>query len=137
MSFASVSDTVSRIEEDEEDIGPELKPIKKQRKLENEAIFTSNLPCAESYEKSLMHRDLVNFVFVTRTDFIITTSIDGHVKFWKKEETGIEFVKHFRAHLAAIVAADVSIDGRLFCTASVDMHIKVFDVINFGILLII
>jgi peptidylprolyl isomerase domain and WD repeat-containing protein 1 len=35
-----------------------------------------------------------------RTDFIITASNDGHVKFWKKcDGEGIEFVKHFRSHL--------------------------------------
>ena len=34
-----------------------------------------------------------------RTDFIATASQDGHLKFWKKQEDGIEFVKHFRAHL--------------------------------------
>ncbi len=35
-----------------------------------------------------------------RTDFIITASCDGHVKFWKKkDEEGIEFVKHFRSHM--------------------------------------
>ena len=34
-----------------------------------------------------------------RTDFIATASQDGHLKFWKKLEEGIEFVKHFRAHL--------------------------------------
>jgi peptidylprolyl isomerase domain and WD repeat-containing protein 1 len=33
------------------------------------------------------------------TGFIITTSVDGHVKFWKKKDVGIEFVKHFKAHL--------------------------------------
>ena len=38
-------------------------------------------------------------VDIVRTDFIITASVDGHVKFWKKQEEGIEFVKHFRAHL--------------------------------------
>ena len=37
--------------------------------------------------------------FLCRTDFIITASHDGHVKFWKKIEEGIEFVKHFRSHL--------------------------------------
>ena len=35
----------------------------------------------------------------TRTDFIVTGSQDGHVKFWKKQVEGVEFVKHFRAHL--------------------------------------
>ena len=40
------------------------------------------------------------FIQLDRTDFIITASQDGHVKFWKKkEEEGIEFVKHFRSHL--------------------------------------
>jgi hypothetical protein len=30
---------------------------------------------------------------------MITTSVDGHLKFWKKNDKGIEFVKHFRAHI--------------------------------------
>jgi peptidylprolyl isomerase domain and WD repeat-containing protein 1 len=57
------------------------------------------LPSAEAYEKSFMHRDIVTHTIVTRTDFIITASADGHIKFWKKQPEGIEFVKHFRAHL--------------------------------------
>jgi len=36
---------------------------------------------------------------VFKTDFIVTASQDGHVKFWKKLENDVEFVKHFRAHL--------------------------------------
>ena len=70
------------------------------------------------YEKSYMHRDIITHTVCTRlagplacgrwwqaglvscrTDFIITASSDGHVKFWKKQEQGVEFVKHFRAHL--------------------------------------
>lgn len=40
------------------------------------------------------------YFFFSRKDFIVTASCDGHVKFWKKkEEEGIEFVKHFRSHL--------------------------------------
>lgn len=39
-----------------------------------------------------------------RTDFIITASTDGHLKFWKKKHgEGIEFVKHFRCHLRQFV----------------------------------
>lgn len=38
-----------------------------------------------------------------RTDFLVTASVDGHVKFWKKQEQGVEFVKHFRAHLGVDV----------------------------------
>ena len=35
-----------------------------------------------------MHRDVVTHVTVTSTDFIITASQDGHIKFWKKLEVG-------------------------------------------------
>jgi WD40 repeat protein len=67
-----------------------------------------------------------------RTDFLITTSVDGHLKLWKKQEQGIEFVKHYRAHLTTITAVSASADGQLFATVSEDMTAKVFDVVNFG-----
>jgi hypothetical protein len=38
----------------------------------------------------------------TPTDFVITGSADGHLKFWKKQEQGIEFVKHYRSHIGAV-----------------------------------
>lgn len=49
-----------------------------------------------------MHRDVITHLVVTKTDFVITASIDGHIKFWKKMEEGIEFVKHFRSHLSML-----------------------------------
>jgi WD40 repeat protein len=67
-----------------------------------------------------------------RTEFLITTSIDGHLKIWKKQETGIEFVKHYRAHLSPIVGVSGSADGQLFASISEDGTAKVFDVMNFG-----
>ena len=107
-----------------------------------------------------MHRDVINFVAVTRcvhvlptrpfaraheilyipefvgtkcrTDFIITTSVDGHLKLWKKQETGIEFVKHYRAHMMPIVGVSASADGQLFASIAEDESAKVFDVVNFG-----
>jgi peptidylprolyl isomerase domain and WD repeat-containing protein 1 len=95
-----------------------------------------------------MHRDVINFCVVTkcvalssccyfcllcnRTDFLITTSVDGHLKLWKKQETGIEFVKHYRAHLAPVVAISASADGQLFASVSQDGSAKIFDVVNFG-----
>lgn len=69
------------------------------RVLPYEKLYLENLPDAECYEKSYMHRDVVTHVIVTKTDFVVTASIDGHLKFWKKMEDGIEFVKHFRGHL--------------------------------------
>jgi WD40 repeat protein len=69
---------------------------------------------------------------IERTDFVITTSVDGHLKLWKKQESGIEFVKHYRAHLAPIVGVAASSDGQLFASIAEDGSAKVFDVVNFG-----
>lgn len=69
---------------------------------------------------------------LVRTDFVITTSVDGQLKLWKKQEQGVEFVKVYRAHLTAITAVSASADGQLFATVAEDMTAKVFDVVNFG-----
>ena len=53
---------------------------------------------------------------------------------WKKQDAGIEFVKHYRAHLGPITAVSASTDGQMFATVSDDMNAKVFDVVNFGVL---
>lgn len=50
-----------------------------------ESLYMENLPLSETYERSYMHRDVVTFVVVTKTDFVITASQDGHLKFWKKQ----------------------------------------------------
>ena len=31
-----------------------------------------------------------------QTEFFITASADGHIKFWKKQPQGIEFAKHYK-----------------------------------------
>lgn len=57
-----------------------------------------------------MHRDTVTQVAVAQDqDFLLTGSIDGHLKFWKKTPTGIEFAKHYRAHVG-------SLDGAFHCS---------------------
>lgn len=68
----------------------------------------------------------------TRTDFLITTSLDGHLKLWKKQSDTIEFVKHYRASLSAIVAVSVDSEGKVFATVSEKGEGRVFDVVNFG-----
>lgn len=70
----------------------------------------------------------------SRTDFLVTTSVDGHLKLWKKQERGIEFVKHFRAHTTSVVGVSASADGQLFASIAEDGSTKVFDVMNFGTL---
>lgn len=82
-----------------------------------------------------MHRSSVNYACVTPfTSFVVTTSTDGHLKFWKKQEVGIEFVKHYRAHLGVITAVTCSADGGILASAGSDKSIKVFDVVNFDLI---
>lgn len=128
------------IEEDTEDdvIGPkpsEATEHKKQKVLPFESVYLDNLPSADSYEISYMHRDVVNYVAVGKDGFLITTSTDGHLKFWKKHKNGgIEFVKHFRSHRNAIMDLAVSANGEYCSTTSDDCVVKVYDVINFDMI---
>uniref|UniRef100_H2YC12 peptidylprolyl isomerase n=1 Tax=Ciona savignyi TaxID=51511 RepID=H2YC12_CIOSA len=97
-------------------------------------MYLDNMPDSDRYERSFMHRDTLTHVCVTKTDFVLTASSDGHVKFWKKQERGVEFVKHFRAHLGAITCMSASYNGELMCTVADDKAMKVFDVVNFDMI---
>ncbi len=131
----------SSTESSDDDMGPQLPtqaPKKKRRVLPYEKLYISALPSSPRYSKSLMHKDQLSFVTVTPlTDFVITSSIDGYVKFWKKVSDGLDFVKEFRAHPGEIKSVSVSADGRSFATAGADKTIKIFDVITFDLLTII
>ncbi|KAJ5640915.1 Peptidyl-prolyl cis-trans isomerase cyp15 [Penicillium herquei] len=123
----------------DDDFGPalpsEAAPKKKRRKLPFEKVYVKALPASPRYSKSLMHKEQLSFVTVTPvTDFVITSSVDGFVKFWKKMAEGIEFVKEFRAHPGEITSTSVSADGRSFATAGLDKTVKIFDVITFDLL---
>ncbi|EDO37228.1 predicted protein, partial [Nematostella vectensis] len=123
--------------EDEDVIGPMPAPDpkpKKKKMLEFEPVYLQNLPSAEGYEKSYMHRDVITHLVVTETNFLVTASCDGHIKFWKKQEEGIEFVKHFKSHLGSIQGISASADGQLLCSVASDKSMKVFDVINFDMI---
>ena len=111
MVVAPVGGAGGEEKEEEEDVGP---PVPKKRKAVNQTELTllENLPAADRYEKSYMHRGQVLFTTVTpKTNFVVTASADGHVKFWKKLEIGLEFVKDYRAHLSDITSVDCSDDG--------------------------
>ena len=80
-----------------------------------------------------MHKEQLSFVIITPiTDFLVTTSIDGVVKFWKKVNVGTEFVKEYKAHAGEIRSISVSRDGRSLATAGVDATVKIFDVASYG-----
>ncbi|KAK2798826.1 hypothetical protein FQN50_008687 [Emmonsiellopsis sp. PD_5] len=125
----------------EDDFGPALPsavPKKKRRKLPYEKVYVNALPVSPRYSKSLMHKDQLSFVTVTpHTDFVITSSVDGVVKFWKKMPVGVEFVKEFRAHSGELKGVSVSSDGRSFATVGADNTVKIFDVITFDLLAIL
>ena len=126
-------------EEDDSDddfVGPSIDSFQKKKKkyLEYEHVYLENLPSGINYERSFMHRDCVTKVLVTKTDFVITSSQDGHIKFWKKNEVGIEFVKHFRAHLGTINDICVNETGTLLATLASDKAMKVYDVVNFDMI---
>ncbi|KAI0845291.1 hypothetical protein F5Y00DRAFT_246561 [Daldinia vernicosa] len=123
----------------DDDMGPQLPstasaPKKKRRVLPHEKLYIEALPKSARYSKSLMHKEQLAFVNITRSDFLITTSVDGVVKFWKKVEQGIEFIKEFKAHQGEVRSVSVSHDGRSFATAGIDKTVKIFDVITFDLL---
>merc|ERR1719401_2372758 len=76
-------------DDDDDDAGPMPAPppaaakVKKKKVLKNEHVYLDNLPSGEMYEKSFMHRDVVSFAAASPlTNFLITGSANGHVKFW-------------------------------------------------------
>ncbi|EUC63434.1 peptidyl-prolyl cis-trans isomerase, cyclophilin-type protein, partial [Rhizoctonia solani AG-3 Rhs1AP] len=134
VSDATPAEIVAEItpevdDDDDDDIGP--MPMAEDGPTQG-AAKKKRKGDADRYSKSFMHRDVLNYVIMTKTGFLVTTSVDGHLKFWKKQDQGIEFVKHYRAHLSPIVAATASTDGTVVASVAEDGSVKVFDVINFA-----
>lgn len=95
-------------------------------------MLLARLPSADMYEKSYMHRAQVTHVVATsKTDFIVTASSEGYVKFWKKVPLGVEFVKGYHAHDKEVVGLALSADGRRLCSVGQDQSLKFYDVMNF------
>ncbi|GMK55580.1 hypothetical protein CspeluHIS016_0206360 [Cutaneotrichosporon spelunceum] len=130
-------------DDSDDEIGPMPVPevvngggVRKKRRavLPHERLYLEHLPDADRYYKSFMHRDTLNYVAMTKTGYLITTSIDGHLKIWKKQDSGIEFVKHFRTSLSSVVGLAVSDDGKMCATISANGEGRVFDIINFDMI---
>lgn len=85
-----------------------------------------------------MHRDTLSHVLVAARDLVITASIEGVVKFWRKSSVGsVDFIKSFRAHAGPLTAAVLSPDGCWLATGSLDKTVKLFDVENVDMIKII
>ncbi|KAI3902323.1 hypothetical protein MKW92_019490 [Papaver armeniacum] len=131
-------ESLTVLEIEEPIVGPAPPPPRpRKRPLQFEQTYLDSLPSANMYEKSFMHRDVVTHVAVSQAEFLITGSADGHLKFWKKKPIGIEFAKHFRSHLGPIEGLAVSADGLLCCTISNDKSVKIYDVVNYDMMVMI
>lgn len=120
------------VEVEEEEGGSERK---RARIKEWETTWEDAMPCAEMYEKSYMHKDVVTHVAVAEaTHFFVTASVDGHLKLWKKVTGDVEFVKQFRAHLKPITDICISPDGALCGTVADDKTLKVFDIVGYDLM---
>ena len=99
-------------------------------------LFLDCLPSCKLYEKSYMHKDLLLQVLCSsNTGFLATAGSDGFVKFWKKQSSGIEFTKSYRAHLAAVTGITLSHDGRRLATCNLnERSVKIFDVSSFDMI---
>lgn len=85
-TLASTNESAPVDNDDDDVIGPlpsEAAPAKKAKVLQFEHVYLDALPSSDAYERSYMHKEPVAFVRVTKTEFIITASSDGHLKFWK------------------------------------------------------
>ena len=115
-------------------------PAQKRRKvLRNRDSILKELPCQELYEKSYMHKDALAQVLVAPyTNFVMTCSVEGILKFWKKAPRDIIPVKVYRPHMGPFVAC-VSHCGKWLATRAhtADRKMKIFDVENFDMVTMI
>ncbi|TNV83648.1 hypothetical protein FGO68_gene5279 [Halteria grandinella] len=98
--------------------------------------YLSQLPSADMYERSYQHREILTHVMVShRHDFLITLSADGYLKFWKKVQQSLEFVKTFRAHPGAASGVAISQqENRMATVSQSDQSLKIFDLTSFDLI---
>ena len=96
------------------------------------AVCAEALPTSLYYERSYLHRDIVTHVAISPvTDFLLTASADGCLKFWRKRAGDVTFVKVYRAHQGEISVLACSHDGVRAATAGDDGTVKLFDIASF------
>mmetsp|Transcript_46289 Transcript_46289/g.53346 ORF Transcript_46289/g.53346 Transcript_46289/m.53346 type:complete len:669 (+) Transcript_46289:30-2036(+) len=123
------------------------KRAKKRQKTDLSHIYQENLPNGNMYELSYMHKTTVTDIVMSEsTHFLITSSQDGNIKFWKKDQELVEFVKNYQAHNESICAIALSGDGTRLVTSGVDSvggseddgqavyTVKLFDVVAFDMI---
>ncbi|PVU88454.1 hypothetical protein BB561_005853 [Smittium simulii] len=113
-------------------------PLPKRSKVSQTLqFFLNKLPASTTYEKSYMHKAPLTSVLVTKTDFLITASFDGHIKFWKKSESDILFLKNYKAHAEKVLQIATNYQDLFLASISPDKSCKIFDILNFDMINII
>lgn len=110
-------------------------PVKRAKYSDKEESFLQSIPSCGAYEKSYMHRDVVTHVHVTKSQFLITVSQDGVIKFWKKTSNGITFVKLFKSHAGPVGDISVTASGSELASISQSgKSVRIFDITNFDMI---
>ena len=118
-------------------------PANKKRKLgttinSNDLIDLNRLPCSLFYEYSYMHRNIITHIKIANNyNFIITCSIDGYIKFWKKCEINIKFVKEYKSHKNRINDISISNNNQYLCSIGSDKLMNIYNIITFDLINII
>jgi len=108
--------------------------VKRAKTVASQAV--AKMPTGKRYEKSFMHRDMVSYVLVSQKHgMVFTASVDGFLKFWKKGQVGIEFIKTFKAHLGKITGMALTPnEQRLVTVCQQEQSVKLYDVLNFDVI---
>lgn len=104
--------------------------------FEKMGIYMDNLVASNKYEKSYMHRDILSMILsIEASNFIITVSEDGILKFWKKLFLGIDFIKQYKAHIAKPTGLAHTVNGQYLVTCcDKDCMLKTFDIENYDLI---
>ena len=66
---------------------------------------------------------------------LFTASDDGFLKFWKKGQVGVEFIKSFKAHTCKVSGMALTSDElRVATVCGQERSIKLFDTLNFDVI---
>ncbi len=116
---------------------------KRLKVLPHEDVFLKALPCSPRYVKSYMHKETITQILVsTKRETIISASIDGVIKFWKRplndESAVIEYVKGIKAHSSEISLIKMSRDNAMIVTFSRgEQAVKIYDLVSLDMITMI
>lgn len=99
-------------------------------------LSLDNLPISNFYESSYMHKDYINnIICVNSLSLIISISIDGVIKFWKKLYKEIVFLKQYKAHIGRVTGFSISYNSSKGVSCSdKDSVLKAYDLNSYDLI---